>query len=87
MTKPKDMARTITQMEQRIEVNGRVISSMVRVLRRGLMEHAMKEAISMVRSMERVGFLSPMALSTVATLMLTKSMGLDTIAGSIQRTT
>ena len=87
MTKPKDMARTITQMEQRIEVNGRVISSMVRVLRRGLMEHAMKEAISMVRSMERVGYLSLMALSTVATSMQTKSMGLDTIAGSIQRTT
>ena len=87
MTKQKDMARTATQMEQCTEVNGSVISSMAKELRRGLTEQAMKEAIKLVRSMERVGLVSLMALSTVVLSRLTKLTGLDAIPGLIQKIT
>ena len=87
MTKPKDMAHTTMQMEQCTEVIGCKISSMARVLKRGLMEHAMREAIHMVRSTVRAGLLSPIAPYIEVNSIKTKSKGSVVITGQIKKLT
>ena len=81
------MGFTPIQMEHSTEVIGWKINSMARVSRHGLMGHAMKEAMNMVRSKERVGSLSLMALCIEVDSWLTKLMGLVVITGLILKLT